>query len=266
MKVITFGTGSEHFSIDISYLKEVKPFKDLKSTYVPKSPRWLNGLINLRGNLVPLIDLKILFRMDGPPSEEQHVIILSLGTRTIGVLVDAIEKIIDIEEGDLEKPPSTIPAMDAKFISGVKRLKDTLLVHLAPERLIGTEQTQCMLDGVDKRKFARKQTDISGNYMNVSFEGEGWKPCRVFNVSMGGLKMLAKEHINIGTKVVVSVLDIKGDAQISNIEFRGIVAWSKKMADSNECYTGISFTDTPERVEGMMVNFTGGKDVHGQTR
>lgn len=136
IKAIIFSIGVEHFSLEIGYLKEIKPFSELKNTYVPNSPAWLTGLVNLRGSLVPVLDLGIAFNIKDKADRDHNVIILSIRNRIIGILVDAIGTIMDINDEELEKPPSTISTENIKYISGVKRLENGLLVHLVPESLI----------------------------------------------------------------------------------------------------------------------------------
>lgn len=133
MKAITFKLGTEDFSVDISYLKEIRHFKELKNTYVPNSPEMLKGLVNLRGSLVPVLDLGVIFNIK---NKKTNVIILSLKNRIIGICVDSIGRIVEIKDSELEKAPSTIPKEEAKYISGVKRHKDKLLIHIEPESLL----------------------------------------------------------------------------------------------------------------------------------
>lgn len=135
MKVITFKLGQEYFGIDISYLKEIKSFKDLKNTYVPNSPAMLKGLVNLRGNLVPLLDLGVIFNIK---NEGANVIILSLKGRTIGVFTGSIEEIVNVNNSELKSPPSTTSKEEIKYISGIKCLNDKMVVILEPKNLLET--------------------------------------------------------------------------------------------------------------------------------
>ncbi len=138
MKAISFNIKHELFSIDIKCLREIKPFNELKNTYVPNAPAQLRGLVNLRGSLVPVLDLGITLNINGAEDKDLNVIILSIKGRTLGVLVGPIGNILDIQDGELESPPSSTAGIESKCISGVKRFKDRLLVHLEPEHLIKT--------------------------------------------------------------------------------------------------------------------------------
>ncbi len=138
MKAITFNVKQELFSIDIKRMREIKPFNELKNTHVPNAPAQLRGLVNLRGSLVPVLDLGITLNINGAEDKNLNVIILSIKGRTIGILVGPIGNILDIQDGELEKPPSSTTGIESKYISGVKRFKDRLLVHLEPEHLLIT--------------------------------------------------------------------------------------------------------------------------------
>ncbi len=185
MKAITFKLGPEHFSIDIKFLKEIKPFSDLKNTYVPNAPAQLRGLVNLRGSLVPVLDLSVTLNINSTKNKDHNVIILFMSGRTIGLLVGPIENILDIHEGELEKPPSSAVGSESRHISGVKRFKDRLLVHLEPEHLLKVKKDE---EDVDKRKHHRHQTDISISYA-IEIDGEDleYQPCRVLDISKADL-------------------------------------------------------------------------------
>ncbi|MCP4266505.1 MAG: hypothetical protein GY777_13190 [Candidatus Brocadiaceae bacterium] len=142
MKAISFNVKHELFSIDIKCLREIKPFNELKNTYVPNAPARLRGIVNLRGSLVPVLDLGITLNINGAEDKDLNVIILSIKGRTIGVLVGPIGNILDIQDGELESPPSSTAGIESKYISGVKRFKDRLLVHLEPENLLRTNHEE----------------------------------------------------------------------------------------------------------------------------
>ena len=241
MKAITFKLGTEDFSIDISYLKEIKPFKELKNTYVPNSHAMLKGLVNLRGSLVPVLDLGKTFNIE---NKGINVIILSLEGRLIGILVGPIGKIIEIKDGELGKVPSTIPKEEAKYISGIKRLEDKLLVHLKPESFLRIREEQ---KGPERRRHVRKDTDVAAKYaITVGMADLVFQPCRILDISAGGLRMFAHEKLDMG-------LDIKVKFNDGNV-FDSVVMWSKptKTIDGYDCCSGIKFKDPPGIVEGNI--------------
>ena len=241
MKAITFKLGSEDFCIDISYLKEIKPFNELKNTYVHNSPAMLKGLVNLRGSLIPVLDLGVPFNIE---NKGINVIMITLKDRIIGILVGPIGIIMEIEDSELEKVPSTIPQEEAKYISGIKRLEDKLLVHLKPESFLEIREER---KGSERRRIPRRETDIAATYAIATGVGDLlFQPCRVLDISSGGFRLFVQEDLNIG-------LDIKVKFGDGN-EFDGIVIWSKStriMEEDGFC-SGIEFKESPEIVESKI--------------
>ncbi len=241
MKAITFKLGSEDFCIDINYLKEIKPFNELKNTYVHNSPAMLKGLVNLRGSLIPVLDLGIPFNIE---NKGINVIMITLKDRIIGILVGPIGIIMEIEDGELEKVPSTIPQEEAKYISGIKRLEDKLLVHLKPESFLEISGER---KGSERRGLPRRETDIAATYAIATGVGDLlFQPCRVLDVSPGGFKLFVQEDLNIGLNIKIKFKD--------GNEFDGTVIWSKStktMEEDGYC-SGIKFEESPEIVESKI--------------
>ncbi|MBI5665267.1 MAG: chemotaxis protein CheW [Nitrospirae bacterium] len=225
-------------------MKEIKPFSELKNTYVPNSPEWLTGLVNLRGSLVPVIDLGIAFNIKDRTGKEHNVIILSIKNRIIGILVDAIGTIMDIDEKELEKPPSTLSKEDTKYISWVKRIENGLLVHLIPENL--TDFGKRPRSYIEKRRFTRKETDISAYYCALGDcdPDAQWQPCRVLDISLGGMKIMMNEHLKMGTGVTVNIQDGK--------ELDGLIVWARSLKDQAGIYTGVKFKESPDVINEKL--------------
>ncbi|MBI5740125.1 MAG: chemotaxis protein CheW [Nitrospirae bacterium] len=230
--------------MDIGHIKEIKPFSELKNTYVPNSGAWLKGLVNLRGNLVPVIDLGIIFNIRDKADKGHNVMILSVKGRIIGILVDAIGTIMDIGEDELEKPPTTLSKDETKYIAGVKRLENALLVHLAPEHLITMEESSQSYR--EKRRHTRKTVNLLAMY-TVSYNGADyqWLPCVVLDMSPGGLRIKLNEHLNIGTTVRLNIKD--------DLEIEGTVVSSRNEEDKSSEHAGIKFNDLQEVIEGKII-------------
>ncbi len=236
MKAITFKLGPEYFSVDIRLLKEIKPFSELKNTYVPNAPSHLRGLVNLRGDLVPVLDLSVTLNINGTDDKDHNVIILSIKGRTVGLLVNSIENILDIRDGELEKPPSSTVETGSRYISGVKRFKDRLLVHLEPEHLLKTNRD---VGVVENRKHHRHQTDISIWYaIGIDSKDLEYHLCKVLDISKSGIKLFTQEQLKMGQEISVKFNE-------ENI-FSGMVVWSKKINKKNNYNSGIKFRESIE--------------------
>lgn len=244
-KAITFKIGTERFSMDLFHIKEIKPFSELKNTQVPNSKAWLKGLINLRGSLVPVIDLGIIFNIKDRADQERNVIILSIKGRIIGILVDSIGTIMDIKHDELKGPPATLAKEDTRFISGVKRLDNALILHITPETLLSMNENG---SNHERRKHTRKTINLLASYAVTYNEDLQWQPCIVVDISAGGAKLQANEHLNIGTTLKIMIKD--------DIQFEGMVINSQKSKDRSGEYVGIKFNEHHDEIDSMINKLT----------
>nr|WP_152455940.1 chemotaxis protein CheW [Roseivivax sp. THAF40] len=124
-ELVTFRIGEQDFSMDIMLVREIRGWSE--ATVLPYAPRYVLGVINLRGAVVPIIDLAA--RLGLPPTEPgpRHVIIIVVdGTRLTGFLVSAVSDILSVGAGEVQSVP-TLNDMNASFLSGVITSKSRLL-------------------------------------------------------------------------------------------------------------------------------------------
>lgn len=105
--MLTFLLQGEHFAAETKYVKEIIDY--LKATRVPGTPDYFKGLINLRGNIVPVIDLSKKFALGELTGEDLSIIILELSDRQLGFLVDRVMRLIQLQEGQIEITSLDIP-------------------------------------------------------------------------------------------------------------------------------------------------------------
>jgi len=138
LQLVTFEVESEEFAIDILAVQEIN--RMMQITRVPKSPREVEGVINLRGRIIPVIDLRRRFNMTGKPADEHsRIIVVEVASRVIGFIVDRVHEVLRINKGIVEPPPSMITSVRSDYIAGVGKLEDRLLIMLDLERLFGAE-------------------------------------------------------------------------------------------------------------------------------
>lgn len=132
---ISFRVAGEEFAIDIMAVREIKGWSE--TTPLPNQPEYLLGILNLRGTIVPIYDLKCRFGMGLTTATRMHVVIIvSVQERTVGLLVDAVSDILTVAANDVRP----IPDMDransfARFLSGIICVKDEMVVLLSLEAL-----------------------------------------------------------------------------------------------------------------------------------
>lgn len=126
---VEFKLGSEDYGVDILQVKTIERLMPI--TRVPKAPDFVEGVINLRGEIVPVIDLKK--RFDLPASEttdDARIIIVTVEDMTVGMIVDSATEVLHLSEEDIEKAPSITGSVDAQYVEGVGKLGDRLLIIL----------------------------------------------------------------------------------------------------------------------------------------
>jgi purine-binding chemotaxis protein CheW len=136
IQLVTFTIGDEEFGVDILKVREINRMMDI--TRVPKSPPFVEGVINLRGKVIPVINLRKRFAMETRESDkETRIIVVEVDTKTIGFIVDSVSEVLRIPADTVEPPPPFVADVDAEYISGVGKLEDRLLILLDLEKLFG---------------------------------------------------------------------------------------------------------------------------------
>ncbi|MBP7460565.1 MAG: chemotaxis protein CheW [Candidatus Delongbacteria bacterium] len=134
-KLVSFHIGSEEFAIDITMVHEI--FKLVDITLVPKAPYYVEGVINLRGRVIPIINIR---KRLGLPvrsyDKDTKIVVVEINKKILGFIVDAVSEVIEISSTTIEPPPSIMGEVDSEFISGVGKLNDRLLVLLDLEKVL----------------------------------------------------------------------------------------------------------------------------------
>ncbi len=131
---LTFALNEQEFGIDILRVQEIKNFT--RVTPIPNMPECIKGVMNLRGTVVPVIDLRLRFNM--PPAEYNQftvIIVVNVGLRIVGLVVDAVSDVLNVGEDSFEGPPD-LGAIDTSFIKGLAKSGDRLVSLLDIEVLL----------------------------------------------------------------------------------------------------------------------------------
>ena len=135
INLVTFKLGNNEYAIDIMQAKEI--IKMEKITLIPNAPDYVEGVINLRGNIIPIVDLKKRFNLDENEGEKNTgIIIVKIDDVDMGIIIDAISKVVSIATSNIQPPPPMLSGIGQKYIKGVAKLEDKLLVVLDLEKLI----------------------------------------------------------------------------------------------------------------------------------
>ncbi len=137
--LVTFRLGSGEYAIDIMQAKEI--IKMEKITLIPNAPYFVEGVINLRGNIIPIIDLKKRFNLEESEGDKNTgIIIAKIEDVDMGIMIDSISKVVSIANSDIQPPPSMLQGIGQRYIKGVGKLEDKLLVVLDLDKLFTNEE------------------------------------------------------------------------------------------------------------------------------
>lgn len=142
VQFLTFTIGKEEYGVDIMMVREVKGWAD--TTRLPNTPEYVRGVLNLRGIIIPIFDLRARFGGGLTNANEKNVvIILAVGARTIGILVDTVSDIITVPHSDIKASPDAgMTELDDKFVSGLIAVEGRMVVLLDIEVLLTNDIEQ----------------------------------------------------------------------------------------------------------------------------
>jgi purine-binding chemotaxis protein CheW len=140
IQVVSFKVGDEEFGLDILRVQEIIRLQAL--TRVPNSPDFVDGVINLRGKVIPIIALRKRFGLQEQPHDKQtRIVVLEVQNMVVGFIVDSVSEVLRIPANTVVPPPR-LGKIEREFVSGVGKLEDRLLILLDIDRIMGGPQTQ----------------------------------------------------------------------------------------------------------------------------
>lgn len=132
---LTFTLGEEEYAIDILRVQEIRGYDAV--TRIANTPPCIKGVINLRGTIVPIVDLRIRFNLEEVTyTEFTVVIILSVGERVVGIVVDSVSDVITLDAEQIKPAPQFSAAMESDHIRGIGTIEERMLILLDIERLL----------------------------------------------------------------------------------------------------------------------------------
>lgn len=139
VQLVTFRLGGEEFGLDVFTVHEILRHQPV--TPVPRAPDFVEGVIDVRGTLVPVIDLRRRFELaDAPVNDETRVMLVQFGGERLGLVVDAVTEVLRVPETAVSPPPQYIRGLAAEFLRGIVRLEGRLVVLIDIERILSTQE------------------------------------------------------------------------------------------------------------------------------
>jgi purine-binding chemotaxis protein CheW len=137
---LTFNIDTEEYGIDILRVQEIRSSGSI--TAIPHTPSHLRGVMNLRGTIIPVVDLRA--KLGIAAAEATHftaIVVVTVGAKIVGLIVDAVSDVLDIPPTDIQAPPDFGGHVDTRFIIGLARANERLVVLLDIEHVLGADLT-----------------------------------------------------------------------------------------------------------------------------
>ncbi|MFD2171336.1 chemotaxis protein CheW [Tumebacillus lipolyticus] len=142
-KVIIFSLVDEEYGVEVAQVRSIEKMQNI--TRVPRTPDFVKGVINLRGVVTPVIDLKTRFSLGKEEyTESTRIIIVAVEDMEVGLIVDAANDVIDIPVNSIEQPPAVVGGIKASYLRGVAKLDNRLLIMLNLDKVLSNEEIQAM--------------------------------------------------------------------------------------------------------------------------
>ena len=143
LQLVTFSIGSEEFGVDI--LKVIEIIRTMEITKVPKAPAFVEGVINLRGLVIPIIDLRRRFGLaEKAGGSDTRIIVIEINGMSVGFVVDSVSEVLRIPANTVEPAPPVVAGVDSDYISGVGKLEDRLLILLDLDKLLSADDLESL--------------------------------------------------------------------------------------------------------------------------
>ena len=149
---VTFEVDTEEYGLEILRVQEVVRLPKL--TKLPRAPHFIKGVIDLRGDVIPIIDLREKFGLTGHDYKENtRTIIVEVKEKKIGMIVDNVSQVVRVADSNIAPPPPSIGGVSNNLISGVIRMDDRLIILMNVENVLSTEEI-VQLDKIDQVEAA----------------------------------------------------------------------------------------------------------------
>ena len=135
LQLVTFSIGEEEFGVNILKVQEI--IRTMEITKVPRAPEFVEGVINLRGKVIPVISMRTRFNMPVLEHDSNtRIVVMELGQKIVGFLVDGVSEVLRIPAGTVEDPPPVVAGIGSEYIRGIGKLDDRLLILLDLDNLL----------------------------------------------------------------------------------------------------------------------------------
>lgn len=143
LQLVSFKVGTEEFGVDILKVQEIN--RMLKITKVPNTPEFVEGVVNLRGRIIPVIDLRKRLSIENKDHDNKtRIIVVDVNGNIVGFIVDEVNEVLRISKDIIENPPELVSQVDSDFITSVAKLEDRLIILLDLDNLLKKDEEKIL--------------------------------------------------------------------------------------------------------------------------
>ncbi|MBD3403022.1 chemotaxis protein CheW [candidate division GN15 bacterium] len=144
LQLVSFNIGTEEFGVDILKVQEINRMVEI--TKVPQAPAYVEGVINLRGKVIPIIDLRKRFNLEVKEHDKNtRIVVVDIGGNIMGMIVDAVSEVLRLPSDTIEPPPELVTGINSEYIKGVAKLEDRLLIFLDLSKVIDVSEVAALV-------------------------------------------------------------------------------------------------------------------------
>lgn len=143
---LTFTLGKEEYGVDILKVQEIRGYDAV--TRLPDAPDYIKGVINLRGTIVPVIDMRVKFRLEAKVDALTVMIVLNVADRVVGMVVDSVSDVVQLGAEQIRQMPEVGTGIDRRFLTGIGALDERMLILLDIEGLMTSTEMGLVVDSV----------------------------------------------------------------------------------------------------------------------
>ena len=142
LQLVVFCLDQEEYALPITKVQEINRLVPI--TRLPQTPSFMEGVINLRGRSIPIVDIRKRFELPLPPhSDDTRIMVVDINGQTVGIIVDAVHEVIRLSSGSVEPPPPTF-ILDVQYIHGIGKVDDRLIILIDIDKVLSVNEEQVL--------------------------------------------------------------------------------------------------------------------------
>ncbi|HWK89380.1 MAG TPA: chemotaxis protein CheW [Longimicrobium sp.] len=139
VQLVTFRVGGQEFGLDVFSVQEILPWRGV--TAVPRAPAFVEGVLDVRGAVVPVVDLRRRFELaQATHDDDTRIVLVEFGAERLGLVVDAVTEVLRVPETAISSPPAYIKGLAAEFVRGIVRLDERLVILVDMDRVLSSQE------------------------------------------------------------------------------------------------------------------------------